>query len=75
VDYFGRYIPTELQTEYAELKKKKWFADVEVFAGDFTDGITEGFKLVAPYNDVIDSSSELLTESPRDSNRDLHTVT
>jgi hypothetical protein len=48
---------------------------VEVFAGDFTDGITEGFKLVAPYNDVIDSSSELLTESPRDSNRDLHTVT
>jgi hypothetical protein len=74
VDYFGRYIPTELQTEYAELKKKR-FADVEVFAGDFTDGITEGFKLVAPYNDVIDSSSELLTESPRDSNRDLHTVT
>jgi len=76
VDYFDQYIPTELQTEYAEFfLKKKRFADVEVFAGDFTDRITEGFKLAAPYNDVIDSPLELLTESPRDSNRDLRTVT
>jgi hypothetical protein len=37
---------------------------VEVFAGDFTDGITEGFKLGAPYSDVTDSPSELPTKSP-----------
>jgi len=48
---------------------------VEVFAGDFTDGITEGFKPAAPYSDVTDSPSELPTESPRDSNRDFCTVT
>jgi hypothetical protein len=37
---------------------------VEVFAGDFTDGIIEGFKPGSPYNDMTDSPSELLTESP-----------
>jgi len=55
--------------------KKRRFADVEVFAGDFTDGITEGFKTATPYDDVTDSPFEMPTESPRDSNRNLHTVT
>jgi hypothetical protein len=62
--YFGRYIPTELQTEYIEFKKKRRFADVEVFAGDFIDGITEGFKPRSPYSDVTNSPSELPTEPP-----------
>jgi len=60
--------------KYSELKKRR-FADVEVFAGDFTDGITEGFKTAAPYGDVTDSPFEMPTESPRDSNRNLCTVT
>jgi hypothetical protein len=37
---------------------------VEVFAGDFTDGITEGFKPGSPYNDMTDSPSELPMEPP-----------
>jgi len=41
---------------------------VEVFAGDFTDGITEGFKLAAPYSDVIDSPSELPTTTRKSDN-------
>jgi hypothetical protein len=41
--------------------KKRWFVDVEVFAGDFTDGITEGFKTAAPYGDVTDSPFEMPT--------------
>jgi hypothetical protein len=49
--YFGRYIPTELQTEYIEFKKK--------------DGSLMWKFLLAI----------LSTESPRDSNRDLRTVT
>jgi hypothetical protein len=53
--------------EYSELKKR-WFTDVEVFAGDFTDGLTEGFKTTAPYGDVIDSPFEMPTESLRDLN-------
>ena len=40
---------------------------MKVFAGDLTDGITEGFKMTAPYGDV--------TDSPRDSNRNLRIVT
>ena len=48
---------------------------MEVFAGDFTDGITEGFKTAAPYGDVTDSPFEMPTESPRDSNQKLRTVT
>jgi hypothetical protein len=48
------------------IKEKGWFADVEVFAGDFTDRITEGFKTAAPYGDVTNSPFELPTESPRD---------
>jgi hypothetical protein len=68
-------MPTELQTQYSELKKKERFTDVEVFASDFTDEITEGFKSGAPYSDMTDSPSELTTKSPRDSNRDLRTVT
>ena len=50
--------------KYSELKKRR-FADVEVFAGDFTDGITEGFKTAAPYGDVTNSPFELPTESSR----------
>jgi hypothetical protein len=60
--------------EYSEFKKKGWFADVEVFAGDFTDGITEGFKTSALYGDVTDSPFKMPTESPRDSNWNLCTV-
>jgi hypothetical protein len=44
--------------------KKKQFDDVEVFGGDFTDGMTEGFKLGSPYSDVTNSPSELLIEAP-----------
>jgi len=44
--------------------KKRWFADVEVFKGDFIDEITEGFKPGSPYSDVTNSPSELSTESP-----------
>jgi len=57
------------------IKKKKRFADVEVFAGDFTNRITEGFKMAALYGDVTDSPFEMPMESPRDSNRNLHIVT
>ena len=60
--------------EYSELKKR-WFTDVEVFGGDFTDGLTEGFKTTAPYGDVIDSPFEMPTESLRDLNRNLRIVT
>ena len=67
MDTFGRYLPTELRIKYSELKKKKRFADVEVFAGDFTNGITKGFKTAAPYVDVTDSPFEMPMESPRDS--------
>jgi len=48
---------------------------MEVFAGDFIDGITEGFKTAASYGDVTDSPFEMPTESPRDSNQKLRTVT
>ena len=41
--------------------KKRQFADVEVFAGDFTNRLTEGFKSAAPYSDVTDPLSELPT--------------
>jgi len=44
--------------------KKKRFDDVEVFAGDFTDGLPKGFKPRSPYNDMTNSPSDLLTESP-----------
>jgi hypothetical protein len=37
---------------------------VEVFAGDFIDRITEGFKSRSPYSDVTNSPSELPTEPP-----------
>jgi hypothetical protein len=53
--------------EIFRIKKKKRFADVEVFAGDFTNGITKGFKTAAPYVDVTDSPFEMPMESPRDS--------
>jgi hypothetical protein len=55
--------------------KKKRFPDVEVFTGDFTNRITEGFKMAALYGDVTDSPFEMPMESPRDSNRNLYTVT
>jgi hypothetical protein len=48
---------------------------VDVFAGDFTDGITEGFKTADPYGDVTASQFNMPTESPRDSKRNFHTVT
>jgi hypothetical protein len=35
---------------------------VEVFAGDFTDGMTEGFKSGSSYSDVTHSLSELPTD-------------
>jgi hypothetical protein len=60
--------------EYSELKKG-WFANVEFFVGDFTDGITEGFKTATPYGDVTDSQFVLPTNSPRDSNRNLRAMT
>jgi hypothetical protein len=47
--------------EYSELKKKQ-FADVEVFARDFTNRITEGFKMAALYGDVTDSPFEMPME-------------
>jgi hypothetical protein len=37
---------------------------VEIFAADFTDGITEGFKPEYPYSDVTNSPSELPMDSP-----------
>jgi hypothetical protein len=36
---------------------------MEVFAGDFTDGLTEGFKPGSPYSDVTNSLSDLPMES------------
>jgi hypothetical protein len=36
---------------------------MEVFAGDFTDEITEGFKPRSPYSDVTNSLSELPMKS------------
>ena len=60
--------------DYLELKKRQ-FTDVEVFAGDFIDRLTEGFKPIASYSDEIDSPSVLPTKSPRDSNQNLRIVT
>jgi hypothetical protein len=37
---------------------------VEIFAGDFTNGMTKGFKPGFPYSDVTNSPSELPMESP-----------
>jgi hypothetical protein len=51
MEYFDRYMPTELQTEYSELKKK-------------------GGSLTWKFLQAI-----LPMESPRDSNRELRTVT
>ena len=48
---------------------------MEVFAGDFTGEITEGFKTVASYGDGTDLPLEMSTKSPRDSNQNLRTVT
>jgi hypothetical protein len=42
------------------LKKKKQVDDVEVFAGDFTDRITEEIKPGSSYNDVTPSPKESL---------------
>jgi hypothetical protein len=39
--------------------KKRQFADMDVYAGDFSDGITEGFKMANPYGDVPCLPSEL----------------
>jgi hypothetical protein len=47
---------------------------VEVIAGIFTDGITEGFKTSSPYGDVTESPMEIPMEAPRDSKRQLRTV-
>ena len=55
--------PMELQTKYSEFKKKK-AVRVELFTGDFTNGITEGFKPESPCSDVTNSLSELSMESP-----------
>ena len=54
-------IPTKLPRNYLELKKKKnQVDDVEVFAGDFIDRITEGFKPGSSYDDVTSSSTKSL---------------
>jgi len=44
--------------KYVELKKRQ-FADMDVYASDFSDGITEGFKMADPYGDVPCLPSEL----------------
>jgi hypothetical protein len=56
-----------MTNEICKIKKKRWFADMEVFAGDFSNGITKGFKTADPYDDVTDSSFNMPTESLRDS--------
>ena len=48
---------------------------MEVIAVFFTDGITEGFKTSASYSDETSSPMQMPTESPRDSKRQLRTVT
>jgi hypothetical protein len=56
-----RYIPTELQTKYIKFGEKKWFDDMEVFAGNFI----EEFKPGSLYSDMTNSPSELPMESLR----------
>ena len=76
--YINRHIQsifTDGMTDRIFGIKKRWFADVEVFAGDFTDGLIEGFKIAAPYGDVTDSPFNMPTESPRDSKQNFRTVT
>jgi hypothetical protein len=59
-----------------ELKKKRGGSLTWRLLGlFFTDGITERFKTLASYGDVIDSLMEMPTDSPRDSKRQLHMVT
>jgi hypothetical protein len=41
----------------------------------FSNGITEGFKTAAPYGDVTGSPFKMPTELPRDSKRQIRTVT
>jgi hypothetical protein len=53
-------IPTKLPRDYLEYWKKKQVDDVEVFAGDFTDRITEEIKPGSSYNDVTPSPKESL---------------
>jgi len=48
---------------YRILKEKKQCDDMEVFADDFINGITEGFKLGSSYSDVTSSQAELSMES------------
>ena len=48
---------------------------MDIFAGDFTDGITEGFKTADLYGDVTTSPFNMSTESSRDSKRNFRTVT
>ena len=67
MDSLCRHIPTKLQIEYIEFEKKKGFDDVEVFAGDFTNRLIEGFKTGSLYSDVTNSLSKLSMESPTDS--------
>jgi hypothetical protein len=44
--------------------KKKHVDDMEVFAGDFTNEITEGIQTGSPYSDVTLSPTESPRESP-----------
>jgi hypothetical protein len=45
IDKILRSVYTDRITDgIFRISKKKWFADVEIFVGDFTDGITEEFK-------------------------------
>jgi len=53
----------EITDKISRIKKRR-FADMKLFVGDFTDRITEGFKPGFPYSDVTNSPSELSMESP-----------
>ena len=57
MEYIYWYILIKLETKYIEFWKKKQVVDVEDFAGDFTDKITEWFKPGSPYNNVTPSPS------------------
>jgi hypothetical protein len=57
-------IYTDGITNGIDIIKKTRFDDVEVFTGDFTNGLTEGFKTRSPYSDVTNSLSEWPMEPP-----------
>jgi hypothetical protein len=56
------YTDWDIDGLYRILKNKR-FDDVEIFIGDFTDGMIEGFKPGSPYSDVTNLLSEWPMES------------